>query len=149
MTQNGTLHHMRILSLDRALIAVTDLGAARSRYESHLDIDLGDPIRSEVETIAGIQRSTISYGYPGIELIEPLKEDSALARYLRDNGPGLFGLVYRVDDIEATVNHLDARGIEPIAQADTEKVRERHYHPNEFSGVYTVFTEYHHPAFDQ
>ncbi|RRR76867.1 MAG: methylmalonyl-CoA epimerase [Candidatus Viridilinea halotolerans] len=46
-----------------------------------------------------------------IELIAPTSEDAAFAKFLRDKGPGIHHIAYRVDDIVAALAELEARGV--------------------------------------
>ncbi|NWF80035.1 MAG: methylmalonyl-CoA epimerase [Chloroflexi bacterium] len=46
-----------------------------------------------------------------LELIAPTSEEAAFARFLRDKGPGVHHIAYRVDDIRAALAELQARGV--------------------------------------
>ena len=46
-----------------------------------------------------------------IELIAPTSEDASFAKFLRERGPGLHHIAYRVDDIRAELAELKARGV--------------------------------------
>ncbi len=46
-----------------------------------------------------------------IELIAPTSEEAAFAKFLRDKGPGVHHIAYRVDDIRAALAELQARGV--------------------------------------
>ncbi|GAB4429739.1 MAG: VOC family protein [Chloroflexi bacterium OHK40] len=46
-----------------------------------------------------------------IELIAPTSEEAAFARFLREKGPGMHHIAYRVDDIAAALAELEARGV--------------------------------------
>ena len=46
-----------------------------------------------------------------IELIAPTSEAAAFAKFLRDKGPGMHHIAYRVDDIRAALAELSARGV--------------------------------------
>jgi methylmalonyl-CoA/ethylmalonyl-CoA epimerase len=49
-----------------------------------------------------------------LELIAPTSEDAAFARFLRDRGPGMHHVAYRVDDIAAALNEVKAQGVQLI-----------------------------------
>lgn len=139
---------MDVLSLDRIMIAVPEIQESQNKFTSLLGLHFGESFESTIETTAGMQRSLVSYGFPGVELITPTQEDSGLARYLDSYGPGLFGVVFRVADINESKTHLGNHGVDPIAEYETDAMRELHYHPNDFSGVYVLLTEYSHPGFN-
>jgi methylmalonyl-CoA/ethylmalonyl-CoA epimerase len=46
-----------------------------------------------------------------IELIAPTSEEAAFAKFLRDKGPGVHHIAYRVDDIVASLAELQAKGV--------------------------------------
>ena len=46
-----------------------------------------------------------------LELIAPTSEQAAFARFLREKGPGMHHIAYRVDDINAAMDELRARGV--------------------------------------
>jgi methylmalonyl-CoA/ethylmalonyl-CoA epimerase len=52
-----------------------------------------------------------------IELIAPTSEEASFAKYLRDKGPGIHHIAYRVDDIAASLEALRSRGVQLIDQA--------------------------------
>lgn len=46
-----------------------------------------------------------------LELIAPTSDEAAFAKFLRDKGPGMHHIAYRVDDINAALAELQARGV--------------------------------------
>jgi len=49
-----------------------------------------------------------------IELVKPTTDDSGLAKYLKDKGPGLHHLCLEVDDLEGMMADLKAKGVRLI-----------------------------------
>jgi methylmalonyl-CoA epimerase len=49
-----------------------------------------------------------------LELLEATADDSPIAKYLQKRGPGLHHITLRVDDIEAALARLKARGVRLI-----------------------------------
>jgi methylmalonyl-CoA/ethylmalonyl-CoA epimerase len=49
-----------------------------------------------------------------VELISPTSEEASFAKYLREKGPGIHHIAYRVDDIAASLNLLRERGVRLI-----------------------------------
>ena len=52
-----------------------------------------------------------------LELIAPTSDAAAFARFLREKGPGMHHIAYRVDDIHAALAELAARGVPLIDTA--------------------------------
>ena len=138
---------MDILEIDRVMVATPDAAAAAERFEELLGLRFSDVVDSETDVGGDVQRNEVTYADPGIELVAPADHDSGVAAFLEANGPGLFGLVVRVADVDAARAELAEQGVEPIADETPDGVRELHYHPEDFGGVYTLLTAYHHPGF--
>jgi methylmalonyl-CoA/ethylmalonyl-CoA epimerase len=51
-----------------------------------------------------------------LELIAPTSEVASFAKFLRERGPGMHHIAYRVDDIVAALAQLKARGAQLIDQ---------------------------------
>ncbi|HEU5098395.1 MAG TPA: methylmalonyl-CoA epimerase [Roseiflexaceae bacterium] len=51
-----------------------------------------------------------------LELIAPTSETAAFAKFLRERGPGMHHIAYRVDDIAAALAELKSRGAQLIDQ---------------------------------
>ena len=49
-----------------------------------------------------------------IELLEPTSADSSVARFIEKHGEGLHHIAIRVDDIEAALAEMKAKGIQLI-----------------------------------
>ena len=91
--------------LDHIGIAVKSLDAARI-YE-----DLGLAIQ-HVETVETQQVRTafLSVGDANLELLEPTSPDSPIARFIDKRGEGIHHICLRVEDIEAHLAALQAKG---------------------------------------
>ena len=99
------------LQLDHVAIAVESIAASVPLYES-----LTGGRSSAVERVEaqGVAVAFVGTGEGRLELLEPLAADTAVGRFLARRGPGLHHLAYRVDDLEAALAALTARGVELI-----------------------------------
>jgi methylmalonyl-CoA/ethylmalonyl-CoA epimerase len=52
-----------------------------------------------------------------LEIIAPTSEDAPFAKFLRERGPGMHHVAYRVDDIVAALADVKARGVQLIDEA--------------------------------
>ena len=82
----------------------------------------------------------LEIGESKIELLEPMSEDSPVAKFIEKNGVGIHHIAYEVDDIEAAIAKLLADGIRMI----DEKPRHGAHgtliafiHPKSSNGVLT------------
>lgn len=86
---------------------------------------------------------------PGVEIVAPADDESGVADFLEEHGPGLFGMVVRVADIEAAKAEFAEQGVDPITDETPDGLPELHYHPRDFGGVYILLTAYPHPGFQR
>ena len=98
--------------IDHLGIAVESIATARAFYEA-----LGLNVAQE-ETVEHEQVRTamIPVGESRIELLEPVREDSVIGRFLQKRGPGLHHVALHVDDIAAALESLKARGARLISE---------------------------------
>ena len=52
-----------------------------------------------------------------LELIAPTSDEASFAKFLRERGPGLHHIAYRVDDIVAALAEVRSRGVQLIDEA--------------------------------
>ncbi|MDQ0158559.1 methylmalonyl-CoA epimerase [Alkalibacillus salilacus] len=50
-------------------------------------------------------------GESAIELLEPLSEESPIAKYIEKKGEGIHHIAFDVDDVQKRLNHLKSEGI--------------------------------------
>ena len=93
--------------LDHVAIAVKDLDQAIALYRDALGLAL-----AEVEEVPDQQVRTAIFGHGmgRVELISPTVSDSGVAKFLEKRGEGLHHICIEVDDIEAAIAELKARG---------------------------------------
>jgi hypothetical protein len=129
------------------MLATPDAGSTIDRFESLLGLTFTDIIESEIEMGETVDRNEVAYAEPGIEVVAPSGDEGGVSDFLEERGPGLFGLVIRVASAVAAKEELADMGVEPIAEEAPNDVKEFHYHPKDFAGVYTIITSYSHPGF--
>ena len=123
--------------LNHVAIAVPDLAAAASVYTETLGAEVSAP---QPLPEHGVTVVFVALPNTKIELLEPLGEDSPIARFLEKNpAGGMHHLCYEVDDIGATRDRLLAAGArvlgdgEPKIGAHGKPVL--FLHPKDFSGT--------------
>lgn len=97
-----------IKGIERIALAVPDLEAAQTFFEDWFGA------RFEPEEIIedmGIRYRPFQVGASRMELLEPTREDSPVARFLQAHGgPGVHHITYAVDDLDAAIAELERRG---------------------------------------
>jgi methylmalonyl-CoA/ethylmalonyl-CoA epimerase len=97
--------------IDHVAIAVRSIDTARRTFE-HMAGVVGGVV--EAVDSQGVRVLFIGSGAGRIELLEPSRPDSAVARFLEKRGPGLHHIAYRVPDLEAALEQLATDGFELI-----------------------------------
>ena len=127
--------------IDHICIAAPDLETALAPYVEGLGIQVAH--REEVAT-QKVRVAMMPVGETNIELLEPTSEDSPIAKFLKDRGPGIHHIAIAVDDIEAAMERMNAAGVrmidtEPRPGAGGTKVA--FAHPKAFGGVLVELVE--------
>lgn len=97
--------------LDHVGIAVADIKEALTFYRDALGLEIEAP---EEVTSQRVRAHFIPTGEAALELLEATAEDSPIAKYVANRGPGLHHITLRVDDIAAALAQLKARGVRLI-----------------------------------
>ena len=94
--------------LDHVGIAVKNVEEALAFYRDGLGLHVEVP-----EEVASqrVRAHFIPAGQAALELLEPTSSDSVIARYVEKRGPGVHHVTLRVDDIQAALEQLRARGV--------------------------------------
>jgi methylmalonyl-CoA epimerase len=121
--------------LDHVGIAVKDLSAALAFYRDALGLDVEPP-----EEVASqrVRAHFLPVGEAKLELLEATAPDSPIAKYVEKRGPGLHHITLRVDDIQAALTQLKARGarlIDEVPRPGAEQSLVAFVHPSSAHGV--------------
>jgi methylmalonyl-CoA/ethylmalonyl-CoA epimerase len=121
--------------VDHLGIAVIDLDASMALYRSAFGVDAWEiieiPERHMRVAVANI-------GGTLIELIMPTSEEAAFAKYLRERGPGMHHIAYRVDDIRSALHELASQGmrlIDEVPRPGIHHTQTAFIHPKATQGV--------------
>lgn len=94
--------------LDHIGIAVRDLDEAVAFYSRAFGVSVWERLELPERHMAV---AVAHLGASFVELIAPTSEEAAFAKFLRERGPGMHHVAYRVDDIAAALDHLRAEGV--------------------------------------
>ena len=126
---------MKILKIDHLGIAVNSIEQATSFWTKVL----GLPCEGS-ETVAEQKVTTAFFpvGESEVELLESTAPDGPVAKYIEKRGEGMQHIAFRVEDIEAALAELKAKGVrlideKPRLGAGGAKIA--FLHPKETGGV--------------
>ncbi len=126
---------MKLLKINHLGIAAPGLAEAMARLERLFGIQA-----EHVEEVADQKVRTAFYpiGESTLEYLESTDPDGPIGRFLEKRGPGIHHLAFEVDDVDAAVQELLAKGVRMV---DKEPRKGAHgnriafIHPAETGGV--------------
>ena len=131
---------MKILKIDHIGIAVKNLAESSKLYEL-----LG--IKSTGTEEVAEQKVKVAFfpvGDSEVELLESTVPDGPIARYIEKNGEGMQHIALRVDDLEAALAELKAKGVRLIDEKPrygAGGARIAFVHPKSFGGILLELSE--------
>lgn len=121
--------------LDHVAVLVPDLEEALGFWQDRLGLTL-----DHVETVSSmaVKIAFLPLGESEIELVQPITEDSGLAKFLEKRGPGLHHICIEVGDIAAKLADLKSKDVrlideEPLLMDDGRQLA--FIHPQSTGGV--------------
>lgn len=102
---------MKILGLHHIGIAVDDLKNYSSIFEKLFGFKTG-PV--ETNPANKVNLSFINIQNSKLEFIEPVDDDSSIARFLSKRGPGIHHFCLLVDDIQAAIDEMKSKNVKMI-----------------------------------
>ena len=132
-----------ITGFNHVSIVVPDLRAAIERLQSVYGIHASAP---EVNEQQGVRLAWIALGNASIELMEPARPDSPVAKFLERNpAGGIHHFCLNVDDVDAAVGALATRGAKVLGdgrpQHNVHGDRIAFVHPKDFLGALVELEE--------
>lgn len=102
---------MKLTNIDHIGIAVSSIQQALEFWEKQLGIELAG-----VETVAEqkVKTAFLPVDDTEIELLEATDPESPVAKFIEKKGEGVHHIAIRVDDLEAALAEMKARGVRLI-----------------------------------
>jgi methylmalonyl-CoA/ethylmalonyl-CoA epimerase len=133
-----------ITGLSHVSIVVPDLNAAAAKIKSTYGLDIGEIAVNEQQ---GVRLAYVDLGNARIELMEPSRADSPVAKFLEKNPKGgIHHFCLAVDSVDQTALTLAARGAQVLgdgsAQVNVHGERIAFVHPKDFLGALVELEEH-------
>lgn len=129
-------HSARIAHIGIAVRALSDLLPFYRDVLGMSEVPLDD---ADGARIAGL-----SAGGPLVELLEPARADSPIAKFIEKRGPGIHHVCFAVDDLDAALARCRDAGlrlIDETPRVGAEGKRIAFLHPSATGGVLIELTE--------
>lgn len=130
------------MKLDHIGVAVRSLDEALKVYRDAIGLNT---IGFEDVADQGVRVAMLPTGESRIELLEPSRPDSPIEKFLAKRGEGIHHIALEVDDLEATLATLQARGVRLIdsaPRAGAHNTRIAFVHPSSTHGVLLELVEH-------
>jgi methylmalonyl-CoA/ethylmalonyl-CoA epimerase len=135
-----------VTAIDHIGIAVADLDVAIAWYHEHLGMIL---VHEEVNEDQRIREAMLAVrgapiGTAQIQLMAPIDDSSAIAKFLDKRGPGIQQLAVRVSDLDSLCQRLRSQGVRLVYEAPrrgTANSRINFIHPKDAGGVLIELVE--------
>lgn len=123
-----------IKKINHVAIVVGDIDQALTFWRDALGLEL-----HHVEDVPS-QKAVVAFmpvGDSEVELVKPTTDDSGLAKFLAERGGGMHHLCFEVDDLEAKLADLKAKGVRLINETPVELPGRKmaFIHPKSTGGV--------------
>jgi methylmalonyl-CoA/ethylmalonyl-CoA epimerase len=133
-----------VLAVDHVGIAVADLDEAIEWYASTFGLVATHTETNEEQGVREAMLSAPGDAGAAVQLLAPLRPDSAIGKFLDRNGPGIQQLAYRVADIDASCDALREKGMRLLydePRRGTAGSRINFVHPKDAGGVLVELVE--------
>lgn len=130
-----------LTKIDHLGIAVRSIDEKLPLYRDVLGLEfLGD----EVVESQGVRVAFFKLGESMLELLEPTREDSPIAKFLEKNGEGIHHLAAGTDDIHAARERVKSHGLRLLSDAPLDGAHGKlisFVHPKDTGGVLLELTQ--------
>ena len=126
---------MNLKNIEHIGIAVQNLEDSLNFYQNILGLEF---LKQENIESQGVKIAFLKVGESKIELLEPLNEESTIARFIEKNGQGIHHFAILVDSIEDKIKAMQAQGARLIGNKVTEGADDMKIifvHPKTTNGV--------------
>jgi methylmalonyl-CoA/ethylmalonyl-CoA epimerase len=127
--------------IDHIGIAVRSISKALPLYEGVFGlVNEGE----EIVESQGVKVAFLSTGNTRIELLEPLNESSAVAKFIAKRGEGIHHIALEVSDIKERIKEIKDNGIQLIDEVPrpgAHHTQVAFIHPKSVQGVLVEFLE--------
>ena len=132
-----------ITGFNHVSLVVPNLDAAVARLKEIYGLQAGEP---QVNEAQGVRLAWIELGNAKLELMEPTRPDSPVARFLERNpNGGIHHFCLDVDDVAGTLNALATRNVRALGagqeQRNVHGERIAFVHPKDFLGALVELEE--------
>jgi hypothetical protein len=128
------------MRLRQVALVARDLARAREDFFAVLGVnaDFNDPGVGEF----GLENSVMAVGDTFLEVVSPIKENTAAGRFLdRRGGDGGYMVIVQVDDVTRRRAEVERLGVRVVWETKGERAAAFHIHPADIGGAIVSFDQ--------
>src|SRR3954452_3707460 len=130
----ATVRTMLVPRVRQVVLAAADLDAVSSQLEQELGVQ--SPFRDEGVGHFGLRNAVYSLGSSFVEVVSPIRADTAVGRHLeRCGGDSGYMVMFEVSDAPATRERLDRLGVRIVWDTTHPDIVDLHLHPKDVGGA--------------
>jgi len=132
---------MLLTEIDHVAIAVRDIEAAIEYYQRAFGATVD---HREIVEHDGVEEALLKVAESYVQLVTPTTDNSPVAKYLDKRGEGLHHIAYRVDDIGAAYESMQAAGalaIDDAPRPGSRNTTVAFFHPKSSFGTLIELVE--------
>jgi hypothetical protein len=120
--------------LRQAVLVARELQPVASQLREALN--LAEPFRDPGVGEFGLQNAVFALGDCFLEVVSPMRPDTAAGRYLqRRGGDGGYMVIFDIEDLEGARSRAQALGVRVVWQIDLPDISGTHLHPADMRGA--------------
>jgi hypothetical protein len=120
--------------LRQAVLAASDLESVSALLRDELA--LGEPFSDPAVGLFGLQNRVFALGDTFLEVVSPIKDDTAAGRWLtRRGGDCGYMVMFEVSDLEAARGRAAAHDAREVFDVELDDIAEVHLHPADMHGA--------------
>jgi hypothetical protein len=120
--------------LRQTVLAARNLEQVAGRLRSELA--LGEPFADPGVTYFGLRNAVFALGDTFLEVVSPLRFDTAASRQLQRRGGDCgYMVMFQTDDLPAARERARGRGVREVFEASLDDMAEVHLHPGDMRGA--------------
>lgn len=122
------------MRLRQIALAVRELEPSLGQLREVLG--LGEPFQDPGVGVFGLENAVLPLGDTFLELVSPVKPDTAAGRWLeRRGGDAGYMAIFQTDDLADARAHVERLGVRVVWEANLEKAATIHLHPRDLGGA--------------
>ena len=124
----------------QVVLATRELEAVADRLRAGLG--LGEPFRDPGVEYFGLRNVVFAFGDTFLEVVSPVREDTAAGRLLdRRGGDSGYMVMFQVDELETARTRAARAGVREVFEVALDDIAEVHLHPADMRGAIVSLSE--------